>query len=257
MTKNTTLAIQSVTIITIILLSLFLSSFHNYERGLFQEALAESTLDLEIRASGLQMASLESYSPFNSINNEASLKIISSANYRNSSIANLSDEFAIYKNSTFGIQIQYPKDWIVGEETQDFPNDGFAEIVSIDTPLLGRLDTSQERFAVSIDTLPDAKMTLTEYLNGVVDFYNNTFNGFHIISADTNSTIADAHSAYKLVFEDLTDDNVVFRTMEIGTIIENYVYTVNYSAKEQDFSKYLPYIEKMIDSLVISHSFRI
>jgi hypothetical protein len=157
----------------------------------------------------------------------------------------------LYENATYGIHIQYPSNWKI------IINEGFAtnHIVSFLAPV--RADSEADRPSLIIsyihaNNLPFYR-NLNEYLAEITERYDFKFIDFNLIESSTNSSLA-GEPAYKLVFTDLKHD-INFKSMEIGTIIGNKVYTVTYTAGEKElYSYYLPTVQKMIDSLKITTS---
>ena len=84
-------------------------------------------------------------------------------------------------------------------------------------------------------------MTLEEYASSLITDQNETLTDFNLIESNTNSTLA-GKPAYKLVYTDREDDTN-FKTMEIGTIIGDRIYFIEYIAEEDKYSNYLPTVE--------------
>ena len=159
-----------------------------------------------------------------------------------------------YENSSYGIEIQYPANWTKDEEDTD-PSDGITDIVEFSSPFESRLDSYSETLGISIEELTDQNMTLEEYASSLITAYNETFTDFNLIESNTNSTLA-GKPAYKLVYtetlEDEEDESTNLKSMEIGTIIGDRLYFIEYIAEEEKYSNYLPTIEMMIDSIEIT-----
>ena len=159
-----------------------------------------------------------------------------------------------YENGSYGIEIQYPANWTKDEEDTD-PSDGITDIVEFSSPFESRLDSYSETLGISIEELTDQNMTLEEYASSLITAYNETFTDFNLIESNTNSTLA-GKPAYKLVYtetlEDEEDESINLKSMEIGTIIGERVYFIEYIAEEEKYSNYLPTIEMTIDSIEIT-----
>jgi hypothetical protein len=93
-------------------------------------------------------------------------------------------------------------------------------------------------------------MTLEEYADSLIANYNETLTDFKLIESNTNSTLAGSSPAYRLVYSD-REDNTNYKTMEVGTIIGDKVYFIEYIAEEENYSDYLPIVYTMADSLEI------
>jgi hypothetical protein len=93
---------------------------------------------------------------------------------------------------------------------------------------------------------------LAEYADKVIDYYNATVADFNLVELTTNNVTLSGFPAYKLVFTQSIEvvDNSV-KAMEVGTITpKKEAYFITYFGEEQ-YSKYLPTIQKMIDSFEI------
>jgi hypothetical protein len=104
-----------------------------------------------------------------------------------------------------------------------------------------------------MERLSNQNMTLKEYVTSLVSNYNKTLTDFKVIESNTNITLAGANNnpAYGLIYTD-REDNTNYKTMEIGTIIGDRIYTIEYLAEENQYSNYLPTIQMMINSLQIT-----
>jgi hypothetical protein len=161
------------------------------------------------------------------------------------------DAILTYQNSSYGIVIQYPANWTIDEEDSD-PNDNITNIVTFISPFTSRFDIYPENLGISIDRLSNPNMTLEEYANSLILDYNKTLTDFKLIELNTNSTLGEGNNnpAYRLIYTD-REDNINYKTMEIGTIIGDRVYYIEYIAEEKKYSNYLPVIQMMINSLEI------
>jgi hypothetical protein len=85
--------------------------------------------------------------------------------------------------------------------------------------------------------------------------YSSAFaaRAFKLLELSTNSTLA-GKSAYTLIgIYDLPSSGLQ-KLMEVGTIIGDRAYSLQYIADAPRYSDYLPTVQKMIDSLVIKKS---
>jgi hypothetical protein len=173
---------------------------------------------------------------------------------------NKNNSFRTYENPAYGIQIQYPSTWIVYADDvfsdNDHNNDASIDIVSF----LGPVKSNKEAYApslyISIDNPPspsDLNLNLNEYLTRITNDYEAGLKEFKVIESDTNSSILAGKPAYKLVFTD-EEDEIYYKTMDIGTIIGDKVYSIRYAAEKEQYSDYLPTVQKMINSLNITTS---
>jgi S1-C subfamily serine protease len=159
-------------------------------------------------------------------------------------------ELFTYQNSYYGIRIQYPANWTKDEQDID-PIDGVTNIVAFISPLTSRFDDYSETLAISMERLTDQNMTLKEYAASVITDYNKTLTDFNLIESNTTTTLGGNNPAYGLIYTDREGD-INYKTIEIGTIIGNRVYYIEYIAEEKKYSDYLPTIQMMINSLEIT-----
>jgi hypothetical protein len=167
--------------------------------------------------------------------------------------------FRTYENPAYGIQIQYPSAWIIyaGDVFSDNDDDDDAaiDIVSFLGPVKSDTEAYAPSLYISIDNPPpaDLNLNLTEYLARITDDYHARLKDFKVIESNTNSSILASKPEYKLVFTE-EEDEIHYKTMEIGTIIGDKVYSIRYTAQEKQYSNYVPTVQKMIDSFKINTS---
>jgi hypothetical protein len=167
-------------------------------------------------------------------------------NNSSSSSSTATSDILTYQNSSYGIRIQYPANWTKDEGDLD-PNDDITNIVEFSSPFQSRLDSEPETLGVSMEELTDQNMTLDEYANLLITDYKETSTNFNLIESDTNNSMLAEMPAYKLVYTDVEDDTN-YKTMEIGTIIGDKVYYIEYIAEEEKYDNYLPTIQMMLNS---------
>ena len=160
--------------------------------------------------------------------------------------------FKRYENPTYGINIQYPSNWRV-DEGDVYADDYVTDIVSFIAPITSNTEAYAPSLSISIDNPPpNLNEKLNEYLTRITTDYSDTYEDIQVIESNTNSIVA-VKAAYKLVFTD-EEDGIDYKSMEIGTIIGDKVYFVTYYAEEEQYSDYLPTIQKMISSLEMTRS---
>jgi len=168
------------------------------------------------------------------------------------------NSFRTYENPAYGIQIQYPSTWIVyvGDvfSDNDDKNDASIDIVSFLGPVKSDTEAYAPSLYISIDNPPqppsDLNLSLNECLTIITNDYEAGLKEFKVIESDTNSSILAGKAAYKLVFTD-EEDEIYYKTIDIGTVIEDKVYSIRYPAEKEQYSNYLPVVQKMINSLNI------
>jgi hypothetical protein len=163
------------------------------------------------------------------------------------------NSFRTYENPAYGIQIQYPSTWIIYAGDM-FSGDDAIDIVSFLGPVKSDTKAHAPSLYISIISLPppDLNLNLNEYLTRITNDYKAKLKEFKVIESNTNSILA-GKPAYKLIFTD-EEDEIYYKTMDIGTIIEDKVYFLSYVVQREQYSDYLPTVQKMIDSLKITTS---
>jgi hypothetical protein len=163
---------------------------------------------------------------------------------------NDSNTFKLYENATYGIKIQYPSNWTIEEGGDEDSDDKVTDVVSFFAPVSNDSEIIAPSLYITIDN-PSLNLieNLNEYLTTTINDYNDS-QDFKVIESNTNNILG-GYPAYKLVYTDVDDDNINYKDMEIGTIIEDKVYSVTYDAAEEEYSVYLPTVQKMIDSFKI------
>jgi hypothetical protein len=163
------------------------------------------------------------------------------------------NSFRTYENPAYGIQIQYPSTWIIYAGDM-FSGDDAIDIVSFLGPVKNDTKAHAPSLYISIISLPppDLNLNLNEYLTRITNDYKAKLKEFKVIESDTSSILA-GKPAYKLIFTD-EEDEIYYKTMDIGTIIEDKVYFLSYVVQREQYSDYLPTVQKMIDSLKITTS---
>ena len=165
---------------------------------------------------------------------------------------NIDNSFKKYQNPDYGINIQYPSNWRV-DEGDVYADDYVIDIVSFIAPVTSDSEAYSPSLSISIDNPPpNLNENLNEYLARITNDYGDTLKDFEVIESDTNS-ILDGKPAYKLVSTDVEDD-IDYKSLEIGTIIGDKVYFVTYYAEEEQYSNYLPTVQKMISSFQLVDS---
>jgi len=140
------------------------------------------------------------------------------------------DSAATYENRNYGIQIQYPSDWSVQESKSSGEPINVATFVS---PTGHDSDPTAD-VSLYIDKLHNSTTTLNNYAYFVAfaDYENRPsyFHAFRLLELNTNLSILAGKSAYTLIgtYQDPSAGSQ--KIMEVGTIIGDKVYSVQYIA---------------------------
>ena len=183
-----------------------------------------------------------------------------------------------YENSVFGLSIDYPSTWIIGEFEKRIKNDetvGMNNIVlfcptpaTLKSTLSNQMNTNttttlcenaEKSFDIYVHNLP-AGMTLEEFTNSKISSYKLELTDFKIIESNPSVTI-DNNPAYKLTYTyaDKINDKKI-QVMEIWTVINDdedsddlkdhvgKAYSLRYEAIPIEFPIYLNTANKTISS---------
>jgi hypothetical protein len=167
-----------------------------------------------------------------------------------------STDFLTYDNTTYGVTIQYPSNWLV--DNTDFPGEPLTQIVGFFSPLESRIDTYEERLWIAQEQQSFSEdFDLEQYAEQIVSNYNSTLIDFSLDEIDTETARLGNNDspAYRIVYtERLQPENIDLKTLEIGTLIDDKLYIVMYHAETARYDQYLPIIEEMINSVQLSDS---
>jgi hypothetical protein len=158
-----------------------------------------------------------------------------------------------YENTIYGIRLRFPSDWSVQESSASGIPINVATFVSPTGP------DSNPTADVSIymDKLHNSTTTLNNYAHFVVftDYENKTsyFRAFKLLELSTNSTLA-GKTAYTIIGTYDLPSSGLQKLIEIGTIIRDNAYILQYIADAPKYSEYLPAVQNMIHSLAINSS---
>ncbi len=151
----------------------------------------------------------------------------------------------------YDIQIQYPSSWT--QASTDATPDRFIQVSDFFSPTEAD-GSSSASFRISIDDSPQSS-DVEDYLEESISIFvaSASYQDFNVVQSTTNATLA-GMPAYTIVAT-YTDPTLGPRmTLEIGTIFEDEVYYLSYYADPQDYERYLPIIQEMIDSFEIEGS---
>lgn len=159
-----------------------------------------------------------------------------------------------YENTAYGIRLQYPSDWSVQQLNASGTLINIATFVSPTGPN----SNPTAEVTIYMDRLHNSTTNLDNYAHFVAftDYENrpSDFHGFRLLELNTNSSILAGKPAYTLIATYELHSSGLQKLMEIGTIIGDKAYSVQYIADASQYAEYLPIVQKMIGSLVIKNS---
>ena len=179
------------------------------------------------------------------------------------------ENFATYKNSAFGITIQYPFKWVKMEEDED--QDSSEKQVVKFIPTMKDPLTKYSSFIISIHNM---------HRNNIKDFFKLfdkptsdaiSLRGFvlsHLTSLSTKlldfkfikpesyeTTLAGNNLAQKIVYtykEGTEDDAITAKVMDVLMVKDDKGYIISYRADSSNYLYYIPTIQKMINSFELT-----
>ena len=148
-----------------------------------------------------------------------------------------------YENGTYGVHIQYPSNWSVqgSNDTGDQIN-----VVTFFSPTSGSVTIFTQKFQNStIDS--------NNYADSALESYDNSTNfpGFNLIQLKKDSTVF-GNPGYTLIGTYNDPSYGLQKVMEVGTVIGNRAYYMQFIANGSMYSEYLPSVQKMMNSLQIN-----
>ena len=148
--------------------------------------------------------------------------------------------FLPYDNSTYGIKLQYPTSW--DKEENGTRQDTETDVVTFSPPAIN----SNASLDVTIDDISDEKgIALSQYASDGISDLKESLKNFKSIGLTTNNVLAGL-PAYKSIYT-YVDQNTIFKDMEIGAIKGDKVYILTYEAGINEYDKYLPVIQELIN----------
>ena len=159
------------------------------------------------------------------------------------------DEWTLYQNVTYGVSMLYPSNWTQQNSTGG-EEDRFIDVSDFFSP--EEADGYFAYVTVVIDSMPNTT-NIESYRNQSIDSYRQDpeFQEFQLLSSSIgNFTLAGMPAySFEIAYTDLEfgPQNV----LEVGRIFDNRVYYIQYFADTPIYQKYLPVVERMIESFQI------
>ncbi|MDF5706721.1 MAG: protein kinase [Nostoc sp. S4] len=149
--------------------------------------------------------------------------------------------FLTYQDSNYGIKIKYPTNWKIQENSNSINQ----ELVIFFSTEISNSNNYQELLTVSIEKFYGN-------LKESQDLFSNeikaTLSNATII--DTSETTLAKKQANQLIFLS-KDRKKNLKNLQIWTLKNNQAYIITYSAGIEDYDRFLPTAEKMIESFEI------
>jgi hypothetical protein len=153
-------------------------------------------------------------------------------------------ELVPYVNSTFGVYLEYPRDWEIVTPSNVI-GDRVLQVVQIWSPDgTGVVSISRDIF--------DAEESLTTYLAETIQSYRTVFSNFTLLNSDTFQTTLADNEGYGIYYSYNEDDTgLPFLTSEVGTIIPgtDLAYFTEYNAPLRYYATNEEIASQILDSL--------
>ncbi len=161
-----------------------------------------------------------------------------SAIFGASSSITTNNNFLTYHDNTLGIKIDYPTGWI-----HELHAGG---LVTFLPSLEGNTNTYPAGLGITVEHLKSKNMALSEITK--IQIKNLTQNHPDFRPLESTDFRLAGIMAYKIVFTATDSMKHERKAMQIWTVNGDKVYLITYKAEPGQYSKYLPTIQKMVDS---------
>jgi hypothetical protein len=157
-----------------------------------------------------------------------------------------------YQNSTYGIKIQYPSDWLYKESNAS--NSSVQTVVTFVSPNLVTaapigIDKSLAALTVAVQSIPFHNLPLNTYTNLNVNTLRQSEPGFQLLMSNDTTLAGGNNPAHKITYTVATG----LKTMAVYTIKGDKAFILEYiTGSEATYSSYLPIAQKMVDSFQIT-----
>ena len=151
---------------------------------------------------------------------------------------NANNNFLTYQDNTLGIKIGYPAGWI-----HELHAGG---IITFLPSLEGNSNTYPAGLGITVEHLKSKNMPLSDITKIQIKNLTQNHSDFKLLES-TEFRLAGI-IANKIVFTATDNMNHERKAMQIWTLNEDKAYLITYKAEPGQYSKYLPIIQKMVDS---------
>ena len=165
--------------------------------------------------------------------------------------------FLTYTNPILGIQIQYPYNWSVTENTYNPEAENntivgfFAQ--SKTSSELGNISGVSGSFVPYLDiyVFDSKNMSLDKIIDATVNKFHNNEN--FVINESKPFAVKDNHPAHILVYDAIVGGDEFFRKMQVYSMFGSKIYVLSFTSQHALFSNYLPLVQKMVSSFEIQN----
>jgi hypothetical protein len=175
--------------------------------------------------------------------------IAQSPNQSTTADENVGAGMSLYQNTTYGIEMQYPSGWQVGEFNNSAANPtklivGFLSPIGVQRAT----DRNPESILVGVENLSSSNMGLAPYTTLQLSLLSEGAQGFKLVES-LPTTLANM-PAHQIVYTQALEQ-FNLKKMQVWTVKDGIAYLFIYSADEADYPSQLPTVKKMLDSFRI------
>jgi eukaryotic-like serine/threonine-protein kinase len=171
---------------------------------------------------------------------------------------NTTSNFLTYNNPILGIQIQYPSDWSVIENSYNPEAENntivgfFAQ--SKTSSELGNISGVSGSFVPYLDiyVFDSKNMSFDKIIDATVNKFRNNEN--FVINESKPFAVKGNHPAHMLVYDAIVGGDEFFRKIQVYVMSDDKIYLISFTSQEALFSNYLPLVQKMVSSFEIQNT---
>jgi hypothetical protein len=158
-------------------------------------------------------------------------------------------EWLLYENATHGVRMLYPSTWTQQDST--LGDDSFILVSDFFSPE-EEADGYFASVTIGIDTMPPST-NLEDNLNESIDSFMQDPNvrDFQVLSSRTDDFTLAGMPAYSFESSYTDPEFGPTQALIVETIIDNKGYSIQYYADAPIYERYLPVVERMIESFEI------
>jgi eukaryotic-like serine/threonine-protein kinase len=158
--------------------------------------------------------------------------------------------FLTYQSHTYGFKIQYPSNWEKLEFAQGIEEEHRNIVVNFLSPAgEGTSNTFREYLIIEVENSTSHDESLTQYVATQINL-RQALPNFNLVES-TLTSVSGGNPAHKIVYTYSNPIVGITKAMDILTIKSDKLYFLSYNADTVKYSRYLPIIQKVIDSFQI------
>ena len=166
--------------------------------------------------------------------------------------------FLTYNHPILGIQIQYPSDWSVIENSYNPEAENntivgfFAQ--SKTSSELGNISGVSGSFVPYLDiyVFDSKNMSFDKIIDATVNKFRNNEN--FVINESKPFAVKGNHPAHMLVYDAIVGGDEFFRKMQVYSMFGSKIYVLSFTSQQALFSNYIPIVQKMVSSFEIQNT---